>query len=78
MIIDRTPFADTEKDRITIQRVAPSIYDASYPCRILSRERIRVELLSCWRILETFTCAEGMSRTADGLRFTFEGLILTR
>ena len=78
MIIDRTPFADTETDRITIQRVPPSIYDASYPCRILSRERIRRVLLSRWRILETFSCAEGTTRTDAGLRFRFEGLILTR
>jgi putative methyltransferase (TIGR04325 family) len=78
MIIDRTPFAQIEQDRITIQRVPPSIYDANYPCRILSRERIRRELLGTWRIQETLTSAEGTLMTDAGLRFTFEDLILNR
>lgn len=78
MIIDRTPFAEIEDDRITIQRVPPSIYDASYPCRIFSRERMKREFLSHWQILETFACAEGTMSTDAGLRFTFEGFILNR
>ena len=78
MIIDRTPFADIEQDRITVQRVPPSIYQASYPCRILSRERIRRQLLSAWSMQATFSCTEGTMRTDAGLRFAFEGLILNR
>jgi putative methyltransferase (TIGR04325 family) len=78
MIIDRTPFAQIEHDTITIQRVPPSINEASYPCRILSRERVKRELLSTWHILESFSCAEGMMTTGAGLRLSFEGLILSR
>ena len=77
MIVDRTPFASIEQDRISVQRVSPSIYEASYPCRILSRERIWA-LLSSWNTLETFSCAEGTMRTDAGLKFTFEGFILHR
>ena len=78
MIIDRTPFADTERDTISIQHVPRSIYRASYPCRILSRDRMRRVLLASWRVLETFSCPEGTRSTDAGLTFTFEGLILTR
>jgi len=38
IIIDRTIFFDDE-DRITVQRVPPSIYDASYPCRVFNRQK---------------------------------------
>ena len=78
MIIDRTPFADAERDTISIQYVPRAIYRASYPCRILSRDRVRLELLASWRIVETFRCADGTRSTNSGLRFTFEGLILNR
>jgi putative methyltransferase (TIGR04325 family) len=78
MIIDRTPFASIEQDRISVQRVPPSIYVGSYPCRILSRERTRQTLLSGWNVLETFTCAEGTMNADGGLTFTFEGFILQR
>src|SRR6266487_218457 len=65
MIVDRTPFASIEQDRISVQRVPTSIYEASYPCRILSRKRIRA-LLSGWNTLETFKCAEGTMSTDVG------------
>jgi putative methyltransferase (TIGR04325 family) len=77
MIIDRTPFASIQQDRIIVQRVPPSIYEASYPCRVFSRERLR-RALSSWSILETFACAEGAMSTDAGLSFTFEGFILHR
>jgi len=77
MIIDRTPFANIQQDRIIVQRVPPSIYEASYPCRVFSRERLR-RTLSSWNILETFVCAEGTMSTDAGLSFTFEGFILHR
>lgn len=36
VIIDRTPFLCGESDRITIQRIAPSVYDARIPAWLLS------------------------------------------
>ena len=32
IIIDRTPFVDTQQDILTVQRVHDNIYSASYPC----------------------------------------------
>lgn len=34
-IVDRTPFIYNDHDVLTVQRVNPSIYDASYPCWFL-------------------------------------------
>lgn len=38
IVIDRTPFIN-KKDRITIQKVHPKIYKASYPCRFFNKEK---------------------------------------
>lgn len=40
LLIDLTPVTDRGRDRFTIQRVPPSIYKASYPCRILDESRL--------------------------------------
>lgn len=40
IIIDRTPVMLSEKDRITIQKVQKKIYNASYPCRIMSEKKL--------------------------------------
>ncbi|MDR3358363.1 MAG: methyltransferase, TIGR04325 family [Desulfovibrio sp.] len=39
IIVDRTPFA-AKGERITVQHVPPEIYNASYPCRWLDKNRI--------------------------------------
>lgn len=40
ILIDRTGFTLDDSDRLTVQRVPPEIYDASYPCWFLSRRRL--------------------------------------
>jgi putative methyltransferase (TIGR04325 family) len=39
ILFDTTPFMNTKKDIITIQKVPPQIYDASYPLWILSKNK---------------------------------------
>ena len=38
VVIDRTPFTDDGSSRLTIQRVNPQIYEASYPCWFFSED----------------------------------------
>ena len=45
LIIDRTPMSDLDTHRLCIQHVPKAIYDASYPCWVLSRARL-LEVLS--------------------------------
>jgi putative methyltransferase (TIGR04325 family) len=45
MIIDRCPMAPINKDRLTIQKVAKSVYKGSYPCWFFSKEKW-IELVS--------------------------------
>jgi len=39
IIFDRTPFLEKGNDRITVQKVPPRIYDASYPCWIFGLKK---------------------------------------
>ncbi|MEO6001397.1 MAG: methyltransferase, TIGR04325 family [Chitinophagaceae bacterium] len=40
IIIDNTPFNNEYRDRLTVQKVPPSIYTASYPCWFLNIEKV--------------------------------------
>ena len=40
IIIDRTPFNRNDQDKILVQKVPPSIYEASYPLHVLSEAKI--------------------------------------
>lgn len=77
LVIDRTPFSETDDDVITIQHVPPSIYQASYPCRIFSKKALMACLLSHYEAMAEFDCAEG-SAVAGNMKFTFGGIILRR
>jgi putative methyltransferase (TIGR04325 family) len=77
MIVDRTPFADIDEDVITVQKVPPSIYPASYPFRILSRPRV-LDQLAGWRFIAAIDSPEGEIAFSDALTFRFDGFILHR
>ncbi len=76
LIIDRTSFSTQFVDRLVIQKVPATIYFGSYPMWIFGRSHFRNLLEENWSILATTSCPEGTFKTADGLRFEFEGLIL--
>lgn len=77
MIIDATPFADINADRLVVQRVPPSIYSASYPCWIFSRERLMASLEPAWEVLAAFPSGYGWW-LAGRLNFEFGGMILRK
>jgi putative methyltransferase (TIGR04325 family) len=58
IIIDLTPvFA--AKDRITVQRVPPDIYEASYPCWIFEEGRLRSCMEERCHLVADFDCVLG-------------------
>jgi putative methyltransferase (TIGR04325 family) len=77
MIIDRTPFAELEHDRLCIQHVPATIYPASYPAWVFSTPRFEERLASRWSTLLAFVSAEGSFVARRGPRFRFEGRVLT-
>ena len=73
ILIDRTPFSTTD-EKITLQLVPPSIYEASYPCRFFDEN----ELLDYfkqkkYRIIESFEALDGKSD-----KYIFKGMILEK
>jgi putative methyltransferase (TIGR04325 family) len=77
LIIDRTPFNNEPMDKICIQKVPTSIYNASYPMRVFSVGRF-FEMLADWQVVEKITSAEGCLTTNAGMDINFQGYILRR
>ena len=75
MIIDRTPFWDSPRDRLCVQNVPPDIYPASYPSWILSARRFRSCLQEGWEVLAEF---DSPDRLEGPVNFAYRGMIITR
>lgn len=76
IIMDRTPFIDAERDRMTVETVSPRIYPASYPAWFFSRPRRAENLPKGWAIVEEFDAID--RQLLDGVEITFKGLALRR
>jgi len=77
VLIDRTPCAKLQRDVLTVQTVPPEIYPASYPCWILSRERLLAAVAPQYRMLASFTDGSG-HWSSDVTDFELAGFILDR
>ena len=79
LVIDRTPMSNLDENRLCIQHVPKTIYEASYPCWALSRPRLLSRLADArWTVLGEFPGLEGAFRTPSRLEFEFRGLIAVR
>jgi len=75
--IDRTPMWARGEDRLVVQRVPRSIYQASYPCWIFSEERLLKAIPAGYEVLDCFDGLDGTHFV--GLRaFSFRGMILQK
>jgi putative methyltransferase (TIGR04325 family) len=54
LMIDRTAFIEAEEDRLTIQKVPPAYYDASYPCWFFSKQKFLRFMSSHYTLLGEF------------------------
>lgn len=73
ILIDRTPFSKID-EKITLQVVPPSIYEASYPCRFFNEEvLVHYFLTKGYHIVEEFNGADG-----EGVDYIFKGMILEK
>lgn len=73
IIVDRTPFFDQKPDRITLQTVPPSIYKASYPCRIFNKSQFLSHFLDKYEITFSYK-----SKDECNLDAVFEGFLLRK
>jgi len=77
LVIDRTPMTATAQDIPAVQVVPESIYAASYPSWLLSRERL-VNHLSDWEVVDTFPGIEADLQTQGGTAVRWLGMTLVR
>jgi len=76
IILDRTPFIDAPRDRLTVETVSPRIYPASYPAWFFSRPRLAGHLPEGYELVVQFDAID--RQLLDGVELTFKGLALRR
>lgn len=59
ILIDRTPLIESGDDRITVQKVPPSIYDASYPAWFFNRDKFLSFLSDDYELMAEFDALSG-------------------
>ena len=67
LIVDRMPCSTEDRDIITVEHVAPSIYPAKFPTWLLVRDRIPAAVSHAYRELATFDAGD---------RLMFEGNVV--
>lgn len=72
LIIDRTPFIKG-KDRITVQKVNPKIYKASYPCWFFNEEKFLTGLSSDYKMVMEFSAIDKAN-----IKSKFKGFIFKK
>jgi putative methyltransferase (TIGR04325 family) len=70
LIIDRTPFI-TGKDRITVQKVNPRIYKASYPCRFFNKDKFLSKLSLDYDLVMEFDALDKANIKSEFKGFLF-------
>jgi putative methyltransferase (TIGR04325 family) len=73
VLIDRTGFTRTATDRLTVQRVPKTIYDATYPCWFFSKERLLQTLTAHYQVVAEWPSFDVVEIEAD-----FKGMLLER
>jgi putative methyltransferase (TIGR04325 family) len=73
IVIDNTYFNYQDRDRICVQKVPPSIYDASYPCWFLNYSKIKAELSSHYTLVSEHKNDTWIE--LDGRKIQYKGLI---
>lgn len=75
VVIDRLPVSAANNDLIAIQKIPPSIYDASYPVRIFSKNCFLESFSQQWLLYYEELSPEGSMSTSNGNEFKFEGFV---
>lgn len=77
LVIDRIPFSDGAVDWVTVQKVSPPIYSATYASHVFSRRAFVERISERHRIVSQFRGNDGTA-SADGHAFWFGGIIARR
>jgi putative methyltransferase (TIGR04325 family) len=74
IVVDRTPFLRSDRDRLTVQVVPPEIYPASYPAWFFGQTRLLSTFdRAGYRVAEEWPCVDDYS--PDGDRAAYKGFL---
>jgi putative methyltransferase (TIGR04325 family) len=76
VVIDNMPFNPLKGDRLTVQRVPPEIYKASYPCWFLDRSKFLGHFEQDYVMIEPYTSE--LFIWLDGTKVRYEGFLFQR
>ena len=74
LLIDNMPFNDESRDRITIQKVPPAIYNASYPCWFLDYHKVLTAFSEKYSVVSEHR--NDSSIELDGRTIQYQGFLL--
>ena len=74
ILIDNTPYNYESRDRITIQKVPPAIYTASYPCWFLHYEKVLHAFSKRYNLLSEYLNEDVIE--LDGRQIPYRGFLL--
>lgn len=77
LVIDRTPMVDGTDDQAIVQVVPATIYEASYPAWLLTRDRLMADLPG-WRLVDEFPGIEPAMATSSGRDVVWHGMTFSR
>jgi putative methyltransferase (TIGR04325 family) len=77
IVIDRTPFAIDDRQRISIQSVPSSIYASSYPLRLFNEAQLKAPLLPHYDEIASFPAVDGILGYGS-LKAVFKGFIFKK
>jgi putative methyltransferase (TIGR04325 family) len=75
IIIDRTPFIKTNNDRLTVQKVSPKIYKASYPAWFFSETKFLKSFEGRYELIEEF---DVLGKDKANIPSRYKGFIFRR
>jgi putative methyltransferase (TIGR04325 family) len=78
LLIERTPFSEASQDTVLIQEVPPSIYTASYPMQVFSKQNFMQAVGDKWALVAHIASPEGRVSSSDGFEFEFAGMLMER
>ena len=78
ILVDRTPVLDEGAERIVVQNVPPSIYPASYPCRLFAPRAIPAALADRYDLRYGFEAHIGTLITAGEAQGRYRGYFFER
>ncbi len=76
IILDRTPFINFDRSLITIQRVPPEIYDASYPAWFFNKKELLKPLTNYKQLTEFDSYCDADHVIATDITASWSGMVL--